>query len=43
LTLLDVNPALFSPGKQRLAQETLDDLLAGFIDTGVDPVTGESR
>ena len=36
LTLLDVNPDLFSPGRQRLAQETLDDLLAGFIDTGVD-------
>jgi hypothetical protein len=43
LTLLDANPDLFSPGRQRLAQETLDDLLAGFIDTGVDLVTGESR
>lgn len=43
LTFLDVNPSLFSPGRQRLAQETLDDLLAGFIDTGVDPLTGESR
>jgi hypothetical protein len=43
LTLLDANPDLFSPGRQRLAQETLDDLLAGFIDTGVDLATGESR
>jgi hypothetical protein len=43
LTLLDVNPDLFSPGRQRLAQETLDDLLAGFIDTGVDLLTGEPR
>jgi hypothetical protein len=43
LTLLEVNPDLFSPGRQRLAQATLDDLLAGFIDTGVDLVTGERR
>jgi len=43
LTFLDVNPDLFSPGRQRLAQETLDDLLAGFIDTGVDLATGEGR
>ena len=43
LTLLEPNPDLFSPGRQRLAQETLDDLLAGFIDTGVDLLTGEPR
>ncbi len=43
LTFLDINPDLFSPGRQRLAQETLDDLLGGFIDTGVDPLTGENR
>jgi hypothetical protein len=43
LTLQDANPNLFSPGRQRLAQVTLDDLLAGFIDTGVDLATGESR
>lgn len=43
LTLLDANPDLFSPGRQRLAQQTLDDLLAGYIDTGVDPATGETR
>lgn len=43
LTLQEMNPDLFSPGRQRLAQEILADLLAGFIDTGVDPATGESR
>jgi hypothetical protein len=43
LTLLDTNLDLFSPGRQLLAQETLDDLLAGFIDTGIDPATGDNR
>ena len=43
LAITNANPALFSPGRQRLAQTTLDDLLAGFIDTGVDPQTGERR
>jgi len=38
-----VNPDLFSPGRQRLAETMLADLLAGYIDTGVDPATGESR
>ena len=38
-----VNPDLLSPGRQHLAEEMLADLLAGFIDTGVDPQTGESR
>jgi len=33
----------FGLGRQRLAQQTLDDLQAGFIDTGVDPATGENR
>jgi hypothetical protein len=43
LTFLDANPDLFTPGRQRLAQKILDDLLAGFIDTGIDPATGENR
>jgi hypothetical protein len=43
LAITNVNPALFSPGRQRLAQDTLDDLLADFIDTGVDPQTGELK
>lgn len=38
-----VNPDLLSPGRQHVADEMLADLLAGFIDTGVDSQTGESR
>ena len=38
-----VNPDLLSPGRQRLAEAMLADLLAGYIDTGVDPITGEAR
>jgi hypothetical protein len=37
------NPDLLSPGRQQLVETMLADLLAGFIDTGVDPQTGESR
>jgi basic membrane lipoprotein Med (substrate-binding protein (PBP1-ABC) superfamily) len=37
----DANPALFSPGRQHLVEETLNEMLAGRIDTGVDPQTGE--
>ncbi len=37
------NPAVFTPGKQRLAQQVLADLQSGFIDTGVDLTTGENR
>jgi hypothetical protein len=43
LGMTNVNPALFSPGRQHLAQVTLDDLQADFIDTGVDPQTGELK
>lgn len=43
LTFLDTNADLFSPGRQHLAQETLNDLLAGFVDTGIDMTTGENR
>jgi basic membrane lipoprotein Med (substrate-binding protein (PBP1-ABC) superfamily) len=39
----DANPALFSPGRQQLVEETLVELLAGRIDTGVDPQTGERK
>ena len=38
-----VNPDLLSPGRQRLTEAMLADLLAGYIDTGVDPKTGEAR
>jgi len=37
LFLTDVNPDLLSTGKQRLVQQTLDELQAGLIDTGVSP------
>lgn len=43
VTLEEVNPQLVSPGRQNLVEEMLADLQAGYIDTGVDPVTGESR
>ena len=35
LGIWDVNPANLSPGRERLAQQTLDDLTAGRIATGV--------
>ncbi|HEY5573846.1 MAG TPA: hypothetical protein VIK64_12575 [Anaerolineales bacterium] len=38
-----VNASLFSPGRQMLVNEFLNDLQNGYIDTGVDPVTGEVR
>jgi len=37
------NERLFSPGRQRLVEKIMADLLAGYIDTGVDPNTGEPR
>jgi hypothetical protein len=39
----NINPALFTPGKQRAAEQILSDLQAGYIDTGVDLTTGEFR
>jgi hypothetical protein len=39
----NINPAVFTPGKQKLAEQILSDLQTGFIDTGVDLVTGELR
>lgn len=40
LEISDVNPELLSPGRQQLVQSFLADLAGGFIDTGVDPLTG---
>ncbi len=37
LGLLDVDSSTLTPGKQRLVQQTLDDLQAGRIATGVSP------
>lgn len=42
LVIEDVNTEYLSPGRQRLLEDTVRDLLAGFIDTGVDPLTGET-
>ncbi len=36
LQITDANPELLSPGKQRLVQETLVDVLGGYIDLGID-------
>jgi len=38
-----INPELFTPGKQVLAEQTLADLQDGYIDTGVDLTSGEYR
>ena len=43
ITFTNINPLLLTPGKQRLAEQVLSDLQAGFIDTGVDLTTGENR
>jgi hypothetical protein len=43
LEIQHVNADLLSPGRQHLAEKMLAELLAGYIDTGVDPVTGESK
>ena len=37
------NADLFSPGRQRHVENILNDLMAGYIDTAVDPLTGEAR
>jgi len=43
LGFLATNPDLLSPGKQLLVENMLADLLAGFIDTGVDPATWQGE
>jgi hypothetical protein len=43
LIIADRNPGLFSPGRQRHVENILNDLMAGYIDTAVDPLTGEAR
>jgi hypothetical protein len=37
LALTDVNPEILTEGKQRLVQQVLDDLQAGYISTGINP------
>jgi hypothetical protein len=43
LIIQDVNPELFSYGRQRLAEAILQELLEGIIDTGVNPQTGQNQ
>jgi len=43
LALADKNTALFSLGRQHLVEKMLAELLAGYIDTGVNMQTGEAR
>jgi hypothetical protein len=43
IILTNVNSNLISSGRQRLVEKILADLMAGYIDTGVDPLTGELR
>lgn len=43
IVITKINPDLFSPGRQALAARLQEDLLAGLIDTGIDPLTGDSR
>jgi len=43
LKISQVNEDLFSPGRQRLVEQIRLDLQNGFIDTGVDPLTGEYK
>ena len=35
--LTDIDPNLLTPGKQQLAEQVLADLLAGRINTGLQP------
>jgi hypothetical protein len=41
--IADVNQSLLSPGRQMLVEALIDDLNAGYIDTGVDLASGELR
>ena len=43
VTITNINEDLFSIGRQHWVQETIDDLNNGFIDTGINPATGEPK
>jgi hypothetical protein len=43
LIITNRNEGLFSPGRQRHVEYILNDLMAGYIDTAVDPLTGAGR
>lgn len=39
----DINPERLTPGREAFVKEILKDLIDGYIDTGVDPITGIAR
>jgi len=39
----DINPERLTPGREAWVQEILQDLIDGYINTGVDPITGIAR
>ena len=39
----NINPERLTPGREAWVLEILQDLIDGFIDTGVDPITGIAR
>lgn len=41
LTLTHVNEEHFSPGRQAFSEQMISELLSGYIDSGVDPTSGE--
>lgn len=41
LTLAHVNEEGFSPGRQAFSEQMIGELLSGYIDSGVDPISGE--
>ncbi|HEY47243.1 MAG: hypothetical protein AMJ88_00360 [Anaerolineae bacterium SM23_ 63] len=43
MIIQDANPDLISYGRQRLVETILQELLEGFIDTGVNPLTGQNQ
>ncbi|GAB4477959.1 MAG: hypothetical protein Kow0088_17380 [Anaerolineales bacterium] len=43
LTFGYVNEDLFSPGRQAFSEQMIAELLSGYIDSGVDPISGEFR
>ncbi len=43
IRITNVNSELLSYGRQRLAEAILEELQEGFIDTGVNPLTGQNQ
>ena len=43
LVIVEVNTDLLSPGRLKLAESVMQELLDGYIDPAVDPITGEAR